>query len=227
MTLDLISSQNRRLPCKHLALTAKHKTALACVVTIVFAFALTGCAPLSGKIVNGTYTPPPQNFSVTVPPGFTSSQFAMVQDSYGDAYGGKAGTVTFSSIFGGLRSVWYFPIAVVADATHHGKDAYRRLFLGPIFGGSILPKVPRATVISEEYVDFNGREAFFAVVDMPEGSNVAAGGKRQDTIRGFIVFATNDYFYMLASQTGAARARARDSLLEQLNEFYRYFKFVK
>jgi hypothetical protein len=208
-------------------LTAKRKPALACAAAVFFALVSAGCGTLSGKIVNGEYIPPLQNFSVTIPPGFTSGQLAMVQDSYVDAYGGKAGTATFSNVLGGLRSVWYFPIALVPDAASHGKDAYRGLFKGPIFGGIILPNIPRATYVSEEFIDFNAREAFFAVVDMPEGSNVAVGGRRQDAVRGFVVFATKDYFYMLVSQIERRPADARDFLLQQLNDFYRYIKFVK
>jgi hypothetical protein len=56
---------------------------------------------------------------------------------------------------------------------------------------------------------------------------VAVGGRRQDAVRGFVVFATKDYFYMLVSQIEGRRADARDFLLQQLNDFYRYIKFLK
>ena len=170
-----------------------------CIATLlIVSLVAAGCATTKGKISNGNYDSPMGNFSLSLP------NFAglKVQDEK-DEYGGR---VSMHGSFGGQQAVTYLRLPESVNFLHQDsaeKDAAYRSFVTDVMMPELFVRAsPQAKIIHEEYLYKDDKRAYFAVVNIPEGSVLVdmKNNKRLDSVRGLLVFSKNGFMYMLESE---------------------------
>ena len=162
-----------------------------------------------GEVSNGRYTSPLRNFSLPLPALGLGSK---VQDGNDD----DGGAVSFHDDFGNLKRIDYLRLppdftSVQADPVK--RDAAYRGFLHDFLLPVLFqPAFPKTKVLHEELVNEGEQRAYFAVLWIPEGSNIAKvvfpeGStsyvlEREDTTRALLIFSEGDFMYALSHATG-------------------------
>ena len=173
---------------------------VALEVTLV-ALILAGCAGgvfLKGKVEEGRYHSPLDNFSMALPKfGDLKIQDRNTSDE---------GRVSFTGVFGDLWAVTY--VRLPADAASifrdpEKRDRAHRLFLTdyamPVF---IRNASPQSSLVEGQFIDMHGSRAYFAVVNIPGASAIFDPKKNQrlNSVRGLLSFEKNGFQYMLEKE---------------------------
>jgi len=144
-----------------------------------------------------TYTSPLDNFSVPVPTGI-GQRIQPQNDKDG-------GIVAFHDDFGGYRSIFYLRLSPRSIELQKNPEAHRanleRFFNEYAMTWLFKPASPAASVLHSEHTKFGQESAYFAIVNLPEGSTMfdVKVQKRHDTKRAMIVFASGRFIYMVGS----------------------------
>lgn len=152
---------------------------------------------LNGSARAETYTSPLDNFTVPVPKGI-GSNVQPENDKDG-------GIVAFHDDFGGYRSIFYIRLSPRSIELQKDPEAHRenleKFFNEYAMTWLFKPASPGASVLHSEQTQFGEASAYFAIVNLPEGSTMfdARAEKRHDTKRGMLVFARGGFLYMVGS----------------------------
>lgn len=172
-------------------------TVSKCVVFAVGLLISDVCAATRGRVSGGTYTSPLGNFTVPVPQGIgTRTQ---------DQFDGYSGIVSFHDDFGSLKSIFYLRLGEAALKIQNDPEKQRanlKRFLSDYAIPELFrPASPRANVLHGEHIKAGDHNAYFAIVDLPEGSTMfdAKAKKRHDTKRGVLIFVRGAFIYMLST----------------------------
>jgi len=175
------------------------------------------CAAQLGQISEGTYISPLNNFTVPIPRGIGT----RVQDEGGP----NGGMVAFHDDFGNFKSIFYLRLSPEATQTQIDPEKQRanlQRFLSNFAMPNLFRRAsPRANVLTEEHITVGESSAYFAIVDLPEGSTMydAKANKRFDTWRGVLVFVNDAFIYMLSSgENPSVLELKKPKTLEQLKE---------
>lgn len=162
---------------------------------VLIAVAAAGCATTRGEISNGRYTSPLGNFSIDIPP-FAGLE---VEDSATD----EGGMVHFLGANGGGWHINYFRmpsdrVAALSDPV--ARDAQYRGLTQHLIAEKYQPNLTGTTVLHEQLIDVGGERAYFALIRLPEASQLwtAKTRKFEDQIIGLLVFAKADFSYVLS-----------------------------
>jgi len=144
------------------------------------------------------YESPLGNFIVPIP----------VDPQHGGRIQTQEGVVGFSDDFGTLLRIDYYPIPTEQEEDQHsaGQEEYlRSILLNKYIPQAIVTNLPGASVEYTEYLEDAMAGAYFALVNMPEGSTISKTGNngtasRLDAYRGMIAFTEGDYLYIVSSQ---------------------------
>ena len=163
------------------------------------------------------YESPLRNFTVPIP--------VDVRD--GARIYSQEGSVSFSDDSGILLRIDYYtlPSEQVIGIEAKGKEKYlRSILLDKYVPQTIIANLAAAKVNYKEYLAKFMEGAFFAIVDMPQGSTISRtsnNGKstRLDAYRGLISFINNHFFYVITSQhTFFPEDNIRRNLAEEFKE---------
>lgn len=180
---------------------------------LIVSLVAVGCATTKGKISSGKYESPMGNFSVLLP-NFLGLN---VQDQ-NDEYGGR---VSMHGDFGDLWAVTYLRLPESANALHRNlseRDASYRSFITDLqMQDLFLRASSQAKIVHEEYLYKDDKRAYFAVVNIPEGSVLVdmKNNKRFDSVRGLLVFSKNGFMYMLESEINSIFSQVNSSSLRK------------
>ncbi|MGJ5674269.1 MAG: hypothetical protein ACR9NN_11760 [Nostochopsis sp.] len=144
------------------------------------------------------YESPAGNFTVPVP---SSLQQGAMIDS-------QEGIVTFSDDLGSLFRIDYssLPPQQMYDMESVGQEEYlRSILLNKYVPSAIASNVPDVSVDYTEYLPDILEGAYFALVNMPEGSIVPKTGNngtpvKCDAYRGLLAFIDGDFLYIVSNQ---------------------------
>lgn len=178
------------------------------------------------------YDSPTGNFSVPVP----------VELEKGGKIESQPGVVTFSDDFGTLLRIDYWQAddvdAEAEKVATLGKESYLLAILDEYFSQAILTSIPNAKVIDQEYLADLNFGAYFAVVDLPQGSTMTISQNNQppmrlNAYRGIVIFDMDDYVYVVSCQRnflyeeepGKIEDEAEE-LKDQLYEFIESIEFL-
>ncbi|MFB2897667.1 tellurite resistance TerB family protein [Aerosakkonemataceae cyanobacterium BLCC-F50] len=178
------------------------------------------------------YDSPTGNFSVPVP----------VEIERGGKIDSQPGVVTFSDDFGTLLRIDYWQAddvdAEAEKIENLGKESYLKAILDEYFSQSIQTSIPNAKIIYQEYLADLNFGAYFAVVDLPQGSTMTVSHNnhppiRLNAYRGIVVFDMDDYMYVVSCQRnflhdeepGEIEDEAEE-LKDQLYEFVESIEFL-
>ena len=173
--------------------------ALALVAALGFA---TACHAGPGRVADGKYYAPLDNFVVPVP-GFVGLRVQDESDQTG-------GMVAFHGDLGGNRGVTYVRLPEGMDqamSSEARRDATYRSFVHDYALSSLFRRAsPQAKIVWEESVNQGEERALFAVVDIPGASTLldAKTGKRLDSVRALLVFHRHDFIYMVSDELNSA-----------------------
>ncbi len=143
------------------------------------------------------YTSPLDNFSVPVPKGI--GQRVQPQND------NDGGIVAFHDDFGGYRSIFYLRLSPRSIELQKDPEAHRanleKFFNEYAMTWLFKPASPTASVLHSEHTRFGEENAYFAIVNLPEGSTMfdVKAKKRHNTKRGMMVFARGQFIYMVGS----------------------------
>ena len=152
---------------------------------------------LTNPALAQTYTSPLDNFSVPVPKGI--GQRVQPQNDK------DGGIVAFHDDFGGYRSIFYLRLSPRSIELQKDPEAHRanleKFFNEYAMTWLFKPASPAASVLHSEHIQFGEASAYFAIVNLPEGSTMfdVKINKRHNTRRGMIVFARGPFLYMIGS----------------------------
>lgn len=161
------------------------------LAVIALALVFTGAAHAE------VYTSPLDNFSVPVPKGI--GQRVQPQND------NDGGIVAFHDDFGGYRSIFYLRLSPRSIELQKDPDAHRanleKFFNEYAMTWLFKPASPTASVLHSEHTRFGEESAYFAVVNLPEGSTMfdVKAKKRHNTKRGMMVFTRGRFIYMVGS----------------------------
>ncbi|MBR8832837.1 MAG: hypothetical protein DSM106950_02035 [Stigonema ocellatum SAG 48.90 = DSM 106950] len=144
------------------------------------------------------YESPLGNFVLPIP----------VDPEHGGRVQSQEGVVGFSDDFGTLLRINYYPIPPeqVEDRSLVRQEEYlRSILLDKYVPQAIIANLPQATVEYTEYLADIMEGAYFALVNMPEGSTISKTGNngtanRLDAYRGLLAFANGDFLYIITNQ---------------------------
>jgi hypothetical protein len=144
------------------------------------------------------YESPLGNFIVPIP----------VDSQHGGRILTQEGTVSFSDDVGTLLRIDYYPVASEQQEEVHsiGQEQYlRSILLNKYIPQAIIANLPEASVEYTEYLEDAVTGAYFAVVNMPEGSTLPKTGNngtasRLNAYLGLLTFTEGDYLYIVSSQ---------------------------
>jgi len=161
---------------------------------------LSGCATTKGKVSDGNYYAPLNNFVMPLPRPFIGG--LRIQDR-NDPDGGL---VSALDDMGNNQGVTYLrlpanPEALLSDPAKRD-SAYRGFVHDYALPNLYRPVSPQSKLVHEEFLYSGQDRAFFAVVVFPELSSVmdAKTGKRADSARALMVFDKNGFMYMLHTE---------------------------
>ncbi|MBW4590084.1 tellurite resistance TerB family protein [Aetokthonos hydrillicola Thurmond2011] len=157
-----------------------------------------------GTILNETaddnlevYESPLGNFIVPIP----------VDPQHGGRVQSQEGVVGFSDDFGTLLRIDYYPIPDEDEDIGSSKqeEYLRSTLLDKYIPQAIVANLPGASVEYTEYLEDNLEGAYFALVNMPQGSTISKTGNngtatRLNAYRGLLAFRESDYLYIVSSQ---------------------------
>ncbi|MBD2430195.1 MULTISPECIES: hypothetical protein [Fischerella] len=144
------------------------------------------------------YESPAGNFAVPVPSSLKQGARIDTQE----------GVVTFSDDLGSLFRIDYSPLPTqqMDDMEAVGQEEYlRSILLNKYVPSAIASNLPNASVDYTEYLPDVLEGAYFALVNMPEGSTVPKTGNngtavKCDAYRGLLAFIDGDFLYIVSSQ---------------------------
>lgn len=168
---------------------------------------LASCSSLKGDQSGGRYTAPDGLFSLPVP---ALSMGAVTEDKCGTSPQTKlvTGSVSFHDDFGHVSAIQYERIP--ADLGQKLSDPASatgalRGYMSDVALAEIKEFSPQAHIVYQEPVSLpDGVPAWFAVIEIPEGSPMVAmsaenpKGKRLDSTRGFLALCHGDLFLTLS-----------------------------
>jgi len=161
---------------------------------------LAGCATTKGKVADGNYSSPLNNFVIPLPTPFIGS--LRIQDR-NDA---DTGIVSFLDDFGNNNGVTYLRLTPDLDAVFNDParrdSAYRSFVHDYAMKHYFLPVSAQSKIVREEFLYAGPERAFFAIVAIPEVSSVMdmKAGKRLDSHRALLVFDKKGFMYMLHTE---------------------------
>ena len=184
--------------------TALFSVACLSAVSLVF---LASCSSLAGDQSGGRYTAPGGLFSVAVP---QMSLGAATEDSTGKnpETNLPVGSVSFHDDFGYVCAIQYEQIDTEVSQKLSDKARTTDMLRGvatDITLYRIQQFSPQSRIVHEEPVSLpDGVSAWFAVLEIPEGSATAVidaehpQGKRLDSTRGFLLLCRGQLFLTLS-----------------------------
>ena len=167
---------------------------------------LTSCPsnpPTKGKLDGDVYASPHGNFTMAIPLGPGLGR--VVRDDASDLRG-KEGFVSIHNDFGDVRSVEYAEIPATETDRFEGGDVQGSLRWGyhEIVVASRLKDFPGTRSLHDEGLECEDGPAHFGIVFIPGGSALVRANaiglpssKHCDTLRGFLVFTRDGFFYVL------------------------------
>lgn len=175
----------------------KNATAISLVSFATLSLFLAGCATTREYGADGRYSSPLNNFSLLIPDGP-----GMIFQEAGDAEGGA---VTFHDDLGNFKGIFYLNLPPETPKAEND-PIQQRVILVSFLNDFAMPNMfkaayPRASILHREHLDTGDFNAYFAVVEIPEGSTMAdvKANKRYDTRRGLLIFVEGEFIYMLSS----------------------------
>ncbi len=144
------------------------------------------------------YESPSGNFAVPIPSDLEQGAKLETQD----------GVVSFSDDLGTLFRIDYYPLPPqqMDDIESVGQEEYlRSILLNKYVPSAIAANLPDASVDYTEYLPETMEGAYFALVNMPEGSTVSRTGNngtalRLNAFRGLLTFINGNFVYIVSSQ---------------------------
>lgn len=171
------------------------------------------------------YESPLGNFTVVVP----------VNPQQGGRIDSQEGMVSFADDFDTLLRIDYYdlPSQQFEEIDALGQEEYlRSLLLNKYVPSAIAANVPDASVDYTEYLPDTLEGAYFALVNMPEGSTVSRTGNngtalKLDAYRGLLAFIYRDFVYMISSQRSFFVGETPDFLESEVKNLKRkLFNFI-
>jgi hypothetical protein len=152
------------------------------------------------------------NFTVAVP----------VDPEKGGKIDEQDGIVKFSDHFGRLVRIDYYPFSEkeVEKLESVGQEEYLRSTLADDYvAQTIIANVQHSKVEHTEYLE--DEEAYFVVVDIPQGSTIAKQqngepSMRLDALRGLMSFIVDDFLYIVSCQRTIAEGEALDPMEQEI-----------
>ncbi len=181
-------------------------------IFILLPLIVVGCATIKGTVSGGKYQSPLNNFAVVLP------KFAglKIQDQNDNA----GGRVSFHGDFGNLRAITYLRLPANSESTlkdNKKRDAAYSGFLKTYAVPSLFSHASKGTRIAhEEFLGEGENRAYFAVINIPEGSTLVdlKKNKRFDSVRGLLVFDKRGFMYMVESQMNSVFSKVDSSSLK-------------
>lgn len=184
-----------------------------CLVTIA-----AGCSGLGPNVSDGRYTEPSGRFSMPVPdlgPGAKCEEKQSTDPETKLA----TGSVSFTDDFGQVRAVQYqqSPSDVAKTMSDPSlAPGMLKVFLHQAVLARIQQFIPKTRVMQEEPTTLSdGAPGYFAALEIPEGSPIIEtsaehpGGRRLDSLRGYLVVYRGDTFYALSAADDMNRESAK------------------
>src|SRR5690349_11215810 len=159
--------------------------------------------PTKGKFDGEVYASPHGNYSIPMP--FGSGLGRVVRDDARDLQG-KEGVVSIFNDMGDLRTVEYTEIPETERDRFEGGDVQGSLRWGYREGvvTSRLKDFPGTRSLHDEALELEDGPAHFGIAFIPGGSVLVPANaiglpssKHCDTLRGFLVFTRDGFFYVL------------------------------
>lgn len=161
-----------------------------------------GCATTKGKVADGVYYSPLNNFSVLLPdwPGLrvqdnNDNDLAIVSFLDQSDFGGDLWSITSLRLQANGE-------AVVNDPSK--RDAAYRRFLTDFAMPSLFQRAsPQTTIAHEEFLDEGDNRMYFSVVNLPEGHAALFDpkkGKKSDSVSGLLIFHKKGFIYMVRNE---------------------------
>lgn len=180
---------------------------------LFLALVSTGCAMRKNNVSGDRYHSPLHNFDISMP-RWTGLRFQEQSDEDG-------GSVSFHGDWGELTSVLYMrlpPEKLTILNDPNDRDATYRSMLHDYAMPSLFQKAsPRCSILHEEFLGEGADRAYFGVLSLPEGSTLrdAKTNRRFDATRGLLIFAHDDFLYMVTTQTEWSLAQ-RQAVVDSL-----------
>jgi len=160
-------------------------------------------AATKGRVDAGQYHSPLDNFSMPL----RNAMGLRIQDD-NDTDGGR---VALPDDWGYLEAVTYLRIPagrIAALNDPEQRDAIYRSFINDYAMPALfLPASPQSAVVRDEFIEENGKQAYFVIVSVPGASAMVDGTKKKkkakprlDSVRALLVFDENGFMYMLESE---------------------------
>ncbi len=159
------------------------------------------------------YESPLGNFTVPIP--VDSQQGGKVQT--------QEGVVGFSDDFGTLLRIDYYsiPPEQIKEIGSIGQEKYlQSILVDKYLPQAILANVPNAQVEYSEYLSDTMAGAYFALINMPQGSTISkqennGTATRLDAYRGLLSFINAEFLYIISSQRSFLKDEIRGSAEEE------------
>jgi len=175
----------------------KNAIIFALVPFAAFVLLLSGGAATREHGEDGRYFSPLGNFSVPIPDG--PGLRVQEQDTT------DSGSVAFHDDLGNFKGIFYLNLSPETPKAEND-PIQQRVILVSFLNDFAIPNLfkaayPRASILHREHLDTGDFNAYFAVVEIPEGSTMAdvKANKRYDTRRGLLIFVEGEFIYMLSS----------------------------
>jgi hypothetical protein len=112
-------------------------------------------------------------------------------------FNGSRGGVSFHDDLGHLLAIYYMriPVTFKADISEL-KQWFKKVGLPTYF----LPLSKDSKITQEKELTVGGEAAYFATVEIPNGSIVLRGGHRFDTKRNILILVRHGYVYLLSEE---------------------------
>lgn len=161
---------------------------------------------LAGKFSNDVYTAPLKNFTARYQLTGEVSGGPCCQRGVGDSFDKRSGIGTLSlyNEYGALNGVVYSRIPPGASESLSAQSLGDWLRAVPL--SMLEERGVRPEILREQAGEFGGRTAWVAVVSIPGGSVISRKNwltgeeSRLDSVRGFVVFAREDFVYALMTE---------------------------
>jgi len=205
---------------------------LQCLGVALGALGLAGCAglPTKGRVAGGRYQSPMNNFSIALP----ALSDAQVEDRVEPEVNPIGGSVIFRAATGEFWLVDYMRLPEGFAArlnTPDKQDEAHRRYLARYALSGVDGASPQSAVVKEEALEADGARAYFAVINIPEGSRLIDGktNRRLDSVRGLLVFDRDGYMYMLGCEMNFAghRVDAAELTDEQVKDAQATLELMK
>ncbi len=159
------------------------------------------------------YESPLGNFTVPIP----------VDPQQGGRIQAQEGVVGFSDDFGTLLRIDYYPIPLEMEEEMEsvGLPQYlQSVLVEKYVPTAIVSNLPDASVKHTEYFADILEGAYFALVDMPQGSTISkqennGNASRLDAYRGLMAFVNGEFLYIVSSQRSFFEGDTPGSLEEE------------